>query len=123
MRGKLYLITDDNWRDVEPEQGIRERKVIYASREAKDCGLVPFGEAKPELIPWSDMEERITEANAKKQMPMHYLESVEAKPHNQGRTNFCWAYGLSLTMEALRLIQALKYRRLGPSSLGWVVGW
>ncbi len=120
---KLGLITDENWRDVERVGGVKPRKGIYARREAKDHGLVPCADAKPELIPWDDMEERINEANAKKQMPMHYLDDFDAQPHNQGRTNFCWNYGLAMTMEAQRLIQHLPYRRLGGPSLGWIVGW
>ncbi len=120
---KLGLITDDNWRDVEPEHGVLERTVVYGSPEAVEHGLRPFADAKPELIPWDDMEERINEANAKKQMPMHYLEDADAQPHNQARTNLCWNYGLALTLEALRLMQHLSYRRLGGPSLGWLVGW
>ncbi len=120
---KLGLITDKNWRDVEPEHGVLKRTVVYGSPEAHEHGLRPFADAKPELIPWDDMEERINEAIAKKQMPMHYLDDFGAQPHNQGRTNFCWNYGLALTMEAQRLIQHLSGRRLGGPSLGWLVGW
>jgi len=118
----VRLITDDNWRDVQPEHGIVERVIPYGTDAAAAHGLVTFDDLDV-LIPWDDMEERINEANAKKQMPIHHLEAAGALAHNQSRTNYCWAYGLAQCLEALRLTTALPYVRLGPASLGWLVNW
>lgn len=118
------IITDDNWRDfLRPEYRVPERIIAYGSRDAYDHGLRPFGDSQIELIPWDQMEERVAEATAKRMMPMDFLEDAGHQPHNQGRTNYCWAYGLAMAMEAQRLMQALPYRRLAGASLGWVVGW
>jgi len=42
---------------------------------------------------------------------------------SQGATKYCWAYGLAMCLEALRPMENQAYRRLGPASLGRIVGW
>jgi len=117
------IITDQNWQVIPRQNGILPRYLSYGSTEARTHGLTPFADNLDALIPWDAMEERINEANELRQMPMHYLEESKAEPHNQGGTNYCWAYALVECMEALRPMENQVYRRLGPASLGWLVGW
>jgi len=119
----IRTITDNNWRDFQPQNGIVERKVVYGSPEARALGMVPIEDTLDVLIPWDDMEERINEANAKRQMPIHHLEAANHLAHNQGGTNYCWAYGITTCLEALRIMENQPYKRLGPSSMGWLVDW
>ncbi len=119
----IIRIDDDNWRDLLPENGIIKRTILYGSPAARAAGMVPIEDTLDVLIPWDDMEERITEANRRRQMPIHYLEAANHAPHSQGRTNYCWAYGITLCIEVLRLMENQPYRRLGPASLGWLVSW
>ena len=119
----IRLITDDNWREAPQQYGILPRHLTYGSDEARESGLTPFSDKPDQLISWDDMKERINEANERRQMPIHYLEASEAQPHSQGRTNYCWAYGIAMCLEALRPMQNQTYLRLGPASLGWAVGW
>lgn len=119
----IIRIGDDNWREFLPEDGILERTVPYGSPEARALGMVPIEDTLDVLIPWDDMKERIDEANRKRQMPIHHLEAANHAPHNQARTKYCWAYGITLCLEVLRLMENQPYRRLGPASMGWIVDW
>jgi len=116
-------ITDKNWRDASQQYGILPRHLSYGSPEARACGMTPFADDLDRLIPWDEMKERVNLANERQQMPIHYLEANNATAHNQGPTNYCWAYGLAMCIEALRPMEFQAYHRLGPASLGWIVGW
>jgi hypothetical protein len=117
------IITDQNWQDAPQQYGILPRYLTYGSPEAREHGLTPFADNLDALIPWDEMKERVNLANERRQMPIHYLEACKAKPHSQGGTNYCWAYGLAMCLEALRPMESQEYCRLGPASLGWAVGW
>jgi len=119
----MLRITDDNWRNFQQQGGILKREIAYGSPQARQRGATPISDDLDVLIPWDEMKERINEANEKRQMAMHHLIDAGARPHNQGRTKYCWAYGLALCVEAGRPLQNMPYRRLGPASLGWLVGW
>ena len=115
------IITDQNWQEVPQQYGVLPRYIEYGSPEAREHGMTPFSESLDQLIPWDEMKERVNLANERQQMPIHYLDLFDALPHNQGSTNYCWAYGLTLCVEALRPMEAQLFRRLGPASLGWLV--
>lgn len=119
----MILINDKNWIDVPQQYGILPRFVEFGSPEAREHRMVPITDDLDVVIPWDEMKERINEANAARQMPIHHLEHHGAQPHNQGRTNYCWAYGLAECLEAGEPMQGLPYQRKGPAGLGWLVGW
>ncbi len=119
----MRIITDANWREVPQEYGVLPRHVAYGSPDAREHGMTPFSDTPDQLIPWDEMKERINLANERRQMPIHYLEDVNAQPHSQGGTNFCWAYGITACVEALRPMENQPFLRLGAASLGWLVGW
>lgn len=119
----ITQITDKNFHNFNFTPGIIERQIEYGSQEARDHGANPISDDLSKLIPWDEMKERVNAANERKQMPIHHLQNANAEPHNQMRTNYCWAYGLAMCVEASRVIDSQPYRRLGPPSLGWLVNW
>ncbi len=121
----MKIITDKNWRNETKESGILKRVIKFGSPEAIEHGMIPYGTHTDldVLIPWDEMKERINLANERKQMPIHHLRKAGAVARSQGRTNYCWSYGLGMTIEAIRIMEAQPYKRLGPASLGWAVRW
>ena len=117
------IITDQNWREAPQQFGVLPRYVEYGSPEAREHGMTPFADTPDQLIPWDEMKERVNLANEQRQMPIHYMEANGAQAHNQGGTNYCWAYGITTCIEALRPMENQAFRRLGPAGLGWLVGW
>ncbi len=117
------LITDRNWQQVPQEYGILPRFVHYGSPEALARGILPVGEYPDLLVPEDEWKERITEAHEKRTMAVHHFKNSNVQGKNQGSTNFCWAYGMASTIEAVRLREAQPYRRLAPATLGWLVNW
>ncbi len=115
------LITDGNWQDVRQEYGVLPRFIAYGSDEALQRGMKPLGDYPDMLIPEDEWKERIAEANEKKTMPMHHFEAAGAPAKQQGSTNYCWAYGMTSTVEAMRLAEGQPWRRLAPATLGWLV--
>ena len=119
----MRVITDKNWQEQPQQYGVLPRFIKYGSPEAITRGILPIGEYPDVLIPEDEWKERIAEAHEKKTMPIHHFEAAGHQAHDQGQTSYCWAYGITATIEALRLHEAQPYRRLGPASLGWLVNW
>jgi hypothetical protein len=117
------IITDRNWNDVPQEYGILPRYMKYGSTEARENGMIPVSDSLDVLVPEDEFKERIQEANEKQMMAIHYLRDSGAKAHSQGGTNYCWAYGISECLEALRPMENQEYIRLAPATMGWIVNW
>jgi len=119
----MTVITDQNWKQQPQQYGILPRFIEYGSPQARQRRMIPLGDDLDVLVPWDEMKERINQANEKRMMPIHHLEANGAQAHNQGRTNYCWAYGITACVEALRPMENQPFERLGPASLGWLVNW
>lgn len=117
------LITDQNWQQVTKGCGVLPRFLQYGSPAAVACRLHPVGEQPDKLVPKDQWKERILEAHAKKMFPIYHFEKAQVKKKDQGWTNWCWAYGLASSLEAVRLLEGQPYRRLAPATLGWLVNW
>ena len=123
MKGTPKLITDANWQSVPQQYGVLPRFVKYGSDEALQRGMKPVGDYPDMLIPEDEWKERIAEAREQKTMPIHRFEAANVIGKNQASTNFCWAYGITSTVEDMRMAEGQPYRRLAPATLGWLVNW
>jgi len=117
------LITDQNWQLASQQYGVLPRFIEYGSDQAIRRGLYPLGDYPDKLIPEDEWKERIAEANEKKIFPIHYFQEFGVPAKSQTPTNFCWAYGMTSTVEAVRILENQPYRRLAPATLGWLVNW
>lgn len=122
----MLRITDNNYSVKCFQQfGILPRmtEVDYGTPQALARGITPIEEKPDLLIPEDEWKERILEAESERSFPVHHLKANNAKAKSQGRTNFCWAYGISTATEAFRCQENQEYVRLAPATLGWLVGW
>lgn len=119
----MLRISDKNWQGVKQEYGVLPRFLTYGSREARKRKLVPVSEYPDLLIPEDEWKERIKEAHEKQTLPIYHFEKAKVVAKDQGKLNYCWAFGISSVMEAMRLLEAQTYERLAPTTLGWLVKW
>lgn len=115
------IITDRTF--VEQQWGILPRKIAYGSRDAFRRGMYPVDDQADVLINEDEWQERINDAHEQRTMPLHHLQKANAPARSQGRTNFCWAYGMALAVEGEELREGKNYIRLAPATLGWLVNW
>lgn len=69
------------------------------------------------LIPRSEWQARIQEAESQKARISDILTANKIPHKDQDRTNYCWANGPTHAAETLRVIQGLPYVSLSPASI------
>lgn len=69
------------------------------------------------LIPRSEWQARIEEAERQKARISDILTANKIPHKDQDRTNYCWANGPAHAAETLRVIQGLPYVSLSPASV------
>lgn len=69
------------------------------------------------LIPRSEWQARIQEAESQKARISDILTANKIPHKDQDRTNYCWANGPAHAAETLRVIQGLPYVSLSPASV------
>ena len=101
----------------------RKPEHAYGSDLVRSMGMSPIDESPDELIQVEDFEEAIAEAHAKKMFPMYAMEDSGLFENWLQFGNYCWAWGATGAVMALRLMEGQPPISLAPSSLGWTVNW
>lgn len=119
----MLVIGDYNWSTIPRERGILPRFIRYGSQCARRQGLRPIHDFPDLLIPEDEWKGRIQQATEHKVMPVFYFRDAGVLAKSQGRTNWCWAYGITSALESVQLVENQPHVRLAPATLGWTVGW
>lgn len=100
------------------------RRTAYGSPEAYACGLRPISDRPDVLIDPKDYKEVIQYCHEKKIFAMYHDRAHGMlRKWNQNGFGYCWTWSLTGGVINTREAEGQERKRLGPTSLGWLVGW